>query len=275
MFAKDVSSASTNRHPCSVETLRTHDALFAVGAYELQETANSREGEITIMTSSCSVIGNITLSSGVLDMKTVSKEGATCLLVASSSGCLTSYKLLPSTISMNGTNQYNLEPFFEVEPPQNDSGLALSIDYSLHNADEDNIFSAETKCSISYQNGSLAVFSFAPHGIVTDCIIENAHSMRGVNQPAWIVAFSKQEHLSNVLISGGDDCRMKLWDLRCPASPTAVITTHEAGVTSAQWHPVDANIFVSGSYDEHVRIWDYRILKTPLMSLHTGNDSRH
>ena len=66
---------------------------------------------------------------------------------------------------------------------------------------------------------------------------------------------------------------MKLWDLRAAASPIAIVKRHNAGVTSAQWHPRLEHVFASGSYDEFVRIWDDRMLVKPLLEIHTGNRS--
>eukprot|EP00968_Pinguiococcus_pyrenoidosus_P028330 scaffold7773_cov258-Pinguiococcus_pyrenoidosus.AAC.3 len=63
---------------------------------------------------------------------------------------------------------------------------------------------------------------------------------------------------------------MKLWDLRCLPTPTAVVRNmHNAGVTAAQWHPTERHLLCSGSYDESVRIWDTRSLKAPLQCIET------
>ena len=100
------------------------------------------------------------------------------------------------------------------------------------------------------------------------CRISNAHTMHGEPMPAWIVAFN--HHKKHTLVSGGDDCLMKMWDIRCSSSPTAVNKTHQAGVTSAQWHPNREYVFASGSYDEYLRVWDSRSLRSPVAELHTG-----
>lgn len=42
--------------------------------------------------------------------------------------------------------------------------------------------------------------------------LEGTHTMQGQNMPAWIVEFDP--HSKQRIISGGDDCQLKLWDLR-------------------------------------------------------------
>ena len=42
--------------------------------------------------------------------------------------------------------------------------------------------------------------------------ISNGHVLHSANMPVWIVAYDI--HSKSRLISGGDDCKYKLWDLR-------------------------------------------------------------
>lgn len=95
-----------------------------------------------------------------------------------------------------------------------------------------------------------------------------AHHMCGQNMPAWIVCTNP--HQPSTLVSGGDDCLLKLWDIRSGTTPVGVNKTHGVGVTTAQWHPLDPHTFVSGSYDEHVRVWDERAMRSPVAEMHTG-----
>eukprot|EP00601_Ochromonadales_sp_CCMP2298_P013308 CAMPEP_0173244560 /NCGR_PEP_ID=MMETSP1142-20121109/16171_1 /TAXON_ID=483371 /ORGANISM="non described non described, Strain CCMP2298" /LENGTH=142 /DNA_ID=CAMNT_0014176369 /DNA_START=229 /DNA_END=653 /DNA_ORIENTATION=- len=121
--------------------------------------------------------------------------------------------------------------------------------------------------------------------------------------PAWIVAFDP--HTGGQLVSGGDDCVLKLWDVsgvtvsqtrhvekgeggvggvggegggdgedadeddeEVVQAPLAVNRKHEAGVTAAQWHPTLPSVFATGSYDGFVRVWGG--LAQPLLEVDTG-----
>lgn len=107
----------------------------------------------------------------------------------------------------------------------------------------------------------------------------NAHTLFGCPSEVWTACFASNRHYAthaDTVISGGDDCQMKLWDLRLCSSasssdsdsascssnhnpkPIAVQKDFEAGVTAVAYHPSLEHIFAVGSYDEGVRIWDMR-----------------
>jgi diphthamide biosynthesis protein 7 len=94
-------------------------------------------------------------------------------------------------------------------------------------------------------------------------------NFKGHDYEAWICAFDYWQN--NVVYSGGDDIKLKRWDLRQdPGSgPTLVNSkSHSAGVCSLQSNPFHEHLLASGSYDETVNIWDVRNFKTPL-SVHS------
>ena len=80
--------------------------------------------------------------------------------------------------------------------------------------------------------------------------------------PAWIVAYDYY-HDATVL-SGGDDCRLKVWDTRALTRPVLVNKIHDMGVCSMQANKHREYQFASGSYDEWVRIWDLRSMRQPV-----------
>lgn len=92
----------------------------------------------------------------------------------------------------------------------------------------------------------------------------------------WIAAFDCWH--DNIVATGADDSKLKLWDLRfvnfcdleavdmfeyrCAPSqtgrttgaPISIQTTHDAGVCSIQFHPKREHVFASGSYDTFVHV---------------------
>eukprot|EP00927_Polykrikos_kofoidii_P054470 TRINITY_DN48883_c0_g1_i1.p1 TRINITY_DN48883_c0_g1~~TRINITY_DN48883_c0_g1_i1.p1 ORF type:complete len:439 (+),score=53.97 TRINITY_DN48883_c0_g1_i1:75-1319(+) len=86
---------------------------------------------------------------------------------------------------------------------------------------------------------------------------------------AWFVEEVPWE--TSLLLSGGDDCSLALWDCRADPSSGAAARnkrTHEAGVLAAAFAPRGSfghgHAFVTGCYDERVRIWDLRNIVSPV-----------
>ncbi|KAJ9109161.1 hypothetical protein QFC21_000489 [Naganishia friedmannii] len=84
----------------------------------------------------------------------------------------------------------------------------------------------------------------------------------------WITAFDLWR--PDVVWSGGDDLKLKQWDLRSPYSPISVNKTFEGGVTTIAPNPHVEHLVAVGSYDEHIRLFDARNIKQPLRKVHVG-----
>lgn len=65
------------------------------------------------------------------------------------------------------------------------------------------------------------------------------------------------------ILSGGDDGRLLVWDLRQfqTSTPVAVFKHHTAPVTSVEWHPTDATVFASAGADDQIALWDLALEK--------------
>lgn len=92
----------------------------------------------------------------------------------------------------------------------------------------------------------------------------NAHGYE-----AWIAAFNC--HSPHLVMTGGDDCLFKAWDLRQDFTTAALVSKHhDAGVTTVSVHPHREHLLLTGSYDENIRGWDTRSMKSPIDQVATG-----
>jgi diphthine methyl ester acylhydrolase len=238
----------TISHCCSIESIpNSSKNQFLCGLYELDEEESCRKGGIAICNEN-EILECQEISHGILDMKFLNDHILACAL---SNGDILLYRHENETLSQ-----------FHLCDNGRSEGLALSLSWN-HSV-------INSKLAVSTQNGSLLFYSLTASGLQEETMISNAHSLHGEIVPAWIVAMSP--HREDILLSGGDDCCMKLWDLRI--NPSSAISSsrkhYTAGVTSAQWHPTDENIFAVGSYDATMKIWDYRAYREPLCEVDTG-----
>jgi diphthamide biosynthesis protein 7 len=77
----------------------------------------------------------------------------------------------------------------------------------------------------------------------------------------WITAWDGTD-LSTAW-SGGDDLRLKRWDVRCALS-TLSVRGFDGGVTTIAPSPHAPHLLAVGSYDARLRIFDVRSPRTPL-----------
>lgn len=253
MESKTRCHLTTDLHACSIESVPScsNSNVFLCGLYQLcdGETQIRTGGVLRLQydshTNSIEKLGEISLNSGVLDIKLCNINCERQLFGA----VLSEGKLVVHEISSSMTQVNEID--------KKEDGLMLSIDWNA------------SIISTSTQNGSIYRFELLPDGRLEEVFsFHDAFPLFGENLPAWIVFSSP--HCSSMLVGGGDNCTMRIWDLRMGPSSRTVKDQHNAGVTSGLWDSQDENYFFSGSYDESIRLWDQRNLKTPVQDVNTG-----
>ncbi|KAI0275060.1 WD-40 repeat-containing protein [Gloeopeniophorella convolvens] len=142
--------------------------------------------------------------------------------------------------------------------------LCLSLDWSNRRSPT----STAGSLAVSLSDGRLALLEPDQTGqlSVTDTWAAHDHE-------PWIVAWDYWN--TNVMFSGGDDLRLKIWDKRQGFEQPVTVNRRrasrfDAGVTSIQSHPNVEHIIAVGSYDSTVRLFDVRKPLTPLTQADVG-----
>ncbi|WVQ64803.1 uncharacterized protein L199_002972 [Kwoniella botswanensis] len=186
----------------------------------------------------------------ILDTKWSPKldNGRPVLGAADAKGHITLYTLNTAT--------RRLEEIHRVDVDE-ESILCLSLDWS-------NRLNQSSPSSIitSLSNGNLY------HIIPTPTRWEVESSWKAHDYEPWITSFDNWD--SNTVWSGGDDCKLKRWDIRETFRPTFVNKNFDAGVTTIASSPHTEYLLAVGSYDENLRIFDTRQPTQPLTTIHMG-----
>ncbi|KAF8306969.1 WD-40 repeat-containing protein [Clavulina sp. PMI_390] len=192
----------------------------------------------------------------ILDMKwsvsptRIKLEGPPLLAIADAEGQVAFHQW------DSGTNSLVLQQSVECAPR---NILCLSIDWSGRLSTSNR----EDSLVVSRSDGSLAIIS--PEESEFRVTEEwHAHDFE-----PWIAAWDYWN--TNVIYSGGDDCKLKSWDARQGfEQPAFVNKRFEAGVTTIQGNPHIEHLLAVGSYDSTVRIFDTRSLARPVTEVPVG-----
>ena len=301
--ASSIDHRNAPLNPCSLESLpepvETMDRrkvwLVIVSCYELQADGR-RSGHMDLFSVQVPVLPTDSLAfgpphtvesgdSGILDGKWFPKYEAErkewWYATARSSG-----ELCIHTIQLNddvrSSFPFTTKPFqararlddtssistSEVAEDRGSDGRTPPLCLAL-NWDTSSVSDSATSIVSSYSNGMVAI-----HNVIrceadgTPIIIERdswfAHSLFG-NTPAevWSCGFADR---GKMVISGGDDGKVKFWDIRSTMKPIKILQDFEAGVTAISPHPRKEYLVAIGSYDETIAIYDLRYMSQKLMN---------
>jgi len=129
-----------------------------------------------------------------------------------------------------------------------DSGLFLSLDWSCGASGYHPHSSGGAGAECNYRQNHIAVSTQASEILIYDAsvfdsagsgsgttapihTITNAHNLYGENVPVWIVAYDPLSG-GRRLATGGDDCALRLWDVRIPAAAACTGVGVVSGGTS-------------------------------------------
>jgi peroxin-7 len=71
-----------------------------------------------------------------------------------------------------------------------------------------------------------------------------------------VLSVDWHKYAPHVLASASVDQSLRVWDLRRPAAPTAVLRGHRLAVRRARFSPHDSRLLLSASYDMSAAVWD-------------------
>ncbi|KAJ1730931.1 hypothetical protein LPJ72_004209 [Coemansia sp. Benny D160-2] len=115
----------------------------------------------------------------------------------------------------------------------------------------------------SQSDGTVRILGFA------ESRVETLQRWQAHDLEAWITGFDYWN--TSVVYSGGDDARLKAWDMRMdPALPILNSRHHSAGVCSIQSNFHRQHLLATGGYDETVCVWDTRSMRRPLAEHSVG-----
>jgi len=191
----------------------------------------------------------------ILDMKWchTSPSVDPILAIADSEGGITLHAL------QGKESQLGFEQTFSIACASKDV-LCLSLDWSSRRSPSSSLGSL----IVSLSDGSLALL--CPENTGGLVVVESWHAH---DHEPWIAAWNYWD--TNVVYSGGDDLKMKAWDVRQDFSqPLFVNKRFDAGITTIQSHPYVEYLLAVGSYDNTVRLFDVRKPLVPLIQADVG-----
>jgi diphthamide biosynthesis protein 7 len=232
------------------------------------------------------IIDSTIESSGILDGKWHPRGTAAAAndkwwyATAHSSGEIVVHSVAKSPTLEGDDNDNNPQTPFQVklagksdiimESSEDTAGLCLAVGWEQTTSSSVHSDFTTTRMISSYSNGKVAIHNLTTLADDSVHLVEEhswlAHRMFKSPAEVWSACFVASDR--NMVLSGGDEGNLKVWDIRGLSQPSLVLKQFEAGVTVLSPHPRQEHLVACGSYDETVAIYDVRYLspqrKTPL-----------
>ncbi|XP_076039582.1 diphthine methyltransferase isoform X2 [Oratosquilla oratoria] len=160
--------------------------------------------------------------------------------------------------SLNDNDEKNKQLELKCKYVIDEDCLALSLDWSTGKME-----TSSPSIVISDSKGKISVVQLTENGELVQSQRFSAH-----NFEAWISAFDYWA--PNMILTGGDDCKLKMFDIRSGDAMQIYCKKHDMGVTSLHSSSHKEHLIASGSYDENVSLWDGRHMKRPLTTVGMG-----
>jgi diphthamide biosynthesis protein 7 len=225
---------NTEKPACSVEFVAD---VALVGTYELRTDTNTKHGSVRRYdAASASLVDVHAMPSAVLDLKVSCDERAIACALSDGSVALLDAASMSASASLTRSNAA--------------LALALAVEWSDRKAH----CAGERHLAASYSDGFVALFD-ANRGTAV-------HEWKAHDAEAWTVAYDCWQPA--VVMSGADDSRFKVWDVRAGLDTPTSVLRYDMGVTAVQSHTQREHVVAVGSYDESVTILDLRAVREPL-----------
>ncbi|XP_043258381.1 diphthine methyltransferase [Colletes gigas] len=242
--------------------------IFVCGTYQLikeneatldESEALKRLGRIymfRVVDNGCLVLLQKLEVPAVLDMKWahVIYQNKILLGVVNSLGYLQVYQL------KNDEGKEALQLLTEKKISHDEEVIALSLDWCTGRWMDNN--DSHSKIVVSDSKGFVTLFEINEN----ELNVINLWPMHKFE--AWIAVFDYWD--TNVIYTGGDDCKFQSFDTRMGTYPIILSKIHGAGVTSIHSNAKKEFLLSTGSYDETLRLWDTRHLKRPVSETNLG-----
>lgn len=258
-----------------------------LGCYELDETTGQRRGRLDLFTvpvpddkddadgkslTQISSLGTPTnvlggeedsVVSGILDGKWYQRQQANhkenFYATAHASGEIIIHKVEEAIKNTNGSSS-NEAPLVASQvgtSESKDSALCLALSWDMNCMPD-----VSPRIISSYSNGQVSIHNVHFQNenkvqlVEQDCW--DAHKMFHCPAEVWSACFTPSN--SNVVLTGGDEGYLKIWDLRAGTSHPMhnLKNNFQAGVTVLSPHPRKEYMVACGSYDETIALLDLR-----------------
>ncbi|EGG11342.1 uncharacterized protein MELLADRAFT_102236 [Melampsora larici-populina 98AG31] len=202
----------------------------------------------------------------ILDQRWTQDSDEPILITADAQGFLNSFVLANDSFMARSKKAGNKDPdHTQLRPIEKYSCaskdtlcLALDISDKVQRASDQQVVT-------SLSNGEIVLMDLSS----SNHRLEETSRWHAHDFEPWTCGFDYWQ--PSTILTGGDDCKLKIWDTRSGTSqPIFTYKQFEGGVTAVRSHHLREHIYAVGSYDAHLRIFDKRYISKPICDYDVG-----